>query len=254
MKKTLTIIALLAGATGVYAQGTVELGDYVPGANPGPFGVTIWSPQVATPTVETQGQAALDLVPGSTVYTGQPLGGAATGSGPTAYGNGSLWTLAIFAAPGVGNAAGITAAEAAGTPVFTSLFFTSGGVGAGNAGTQGNDTAGAWVNNYANPVASTLPAGFGGGATFQLAAWYSGSGASFAVASVQGSGDPWGVSAEGSIGTLGNNGSPPAAVQDLAAATGIDSFSLVRNASIPEPSTIALGVMGASALLFRRRK
>jgi hypothetical protein len=33
---------------------------------------------------------------------------------------------------------------------------------------------------------------------------------------------------------------------------GLESFSLT--AAVPEPSTIALGVMGASALLFRRKK
>jgi hypothetical protein len=249
MKKTLTIIALLAGATGVYAQGTVELGDYVGGG--APFGITIWSPQLATPTVETQGQWANDLNAGATVYTGVPLGGAATGSGPTAYGNGSLWTLAVFAAPGVGNAAGVTAAEAAGTPVFTSLFFTSGGVGSANAGTQGNDTAGAWVKNYQVPTASTL-ALFPGGATFQLAAWYNGSGLTLAEAEVTPQ-IPWGLSTEGSIASLGNNGSPPATVTTLGGASpAITSFSLQE--VVPEPSTIALGVMGASALLFRRRK
>jgi hypothetical protein len=33
---------------------------------------------------------------------------------------------------------------------------------------------------------------------------------------------------------------------------GLESFSLTT--AVPEPSTIALGVIGASTLLFRRRK
>ena len=36
--------------------------------------------------------------------------------------------------------------------------------------------------------------------------------------------------------------------------TGNMSFSNVEITQVPEPGTIALGVMGASALLFRRRK
>lgn len=48
--------------------------------------------------------------------------------------------------------------------------------------------------------------------------------------------------------TLGGHGSPPAAPGILA---GLSGFQLQV---VPEPSTIALGVLGAAALLLRRRK
>lgn len=50
--------------------------------------------------------------------------------------------------------------------------------------------------------------------------------------------------------TLGGAGSPPGPGAELVGLTG---FS-VAGAVIPEPSTIALGALGAAALLLRRRK
>ena len=59
--------------------------------------------------------------------------------------------------------------------------------------------------------------------------------------------DGRGASADFSIvaSTLGGGASPPANL------VGITGFSVT---AVPEPSTIALGVLGAAALLFRRRK
>ena len=48
--------------------------------------------------------------------------------------------------------------------------------------------------------------------------------------------------------TLGGAGSPPSVPTDL---VGLTSFTM---AVIPEPSTMALGLLGAAALLYRRRK
>ena len=59
----------------------------------------------------------------------------------------------------------------------------------------------------------------------------------------------WGVS-EMVTTTLATGGEPPGNLPF--GPTGLTDFSLV--AVIPEPSTIALGVMGTSALLLRRRK
>jgi len=50
---------------------------------------------------------------------------------------------------------------------------------------------------------------------------------------------------------LGGGGSPPAVPVDL---SGIASFTLTATPVVPEPSTIALGLLGAGALLLRRRK
>jgi len=245
MKKSITILTLLAGAAGAYAQGKIVLADYVPAT----WCIDIFAPQGLGLT-QTTGNSQYDNPVGATAYTGVALGGSATGTGPAAYGNGNLWTLAIYAAPGINNAAGIAAAELAGTPVATSLFQTSGGTGAANTGTAGNDSAGVWALNAGSSTATTL-AGYTGGATIQLEAWYNGGAANltYLLSPVKGS------SAMESIAALGGTGSPPAVTPNLGSFVPGDgqivSFSLI---GVPEPSTIALGVIGASTLLFRRRK
>ncbi len=49
----------------------------------------------------------------------------------------------------------------------------------------------------------------------------------------------------------GNAGSPPSSPANL---FGLTSFSVMNVAAVPEPTTVALGVMGGLGLLFRRRK
>jgi hypothetical protein len=240
MKKSITILALLAGAVGAYAQGTLTFGDYGNG-----FTIDVFSPQLLTPGVSTHGNSPYDAPVGATVYTGVGLGGSATGTGPTAYGNGALWTVALYAAPGVNNSTGLAAAELAGTPIVTSLFQTSGGTGVLNTGTAGADSAGVWALNFES-IAPTVFPGFTGGATLQLEAWYNGGASKLTYAASPTSGS----SIIGEIAALGGTGSPPATTPNLAA-SGITSFSLTTT---PEPSTIALGVIGASTFLFRRRK
>jgi hypothetical protein len=258
MKKSITILALLAGATGLYAQGQIELSDY----GNGTFTMDVFSPQLATPTVEQQGMSSVDSPSGSTVYTGVPLGGASGGAvSPNNYANGALWSLAIYAAPGVGNTAGLALAETTGQPIVLTGFQTSGGVGMANAGTAGTDSTGVYAYGL-NGAGLTTLAGYTGGATFQILAWYNGgvqptlttANAQYLASPVSGS------STTESIATLGGNGAPAAqagSFDNNAAGqrTGlITSFSLATVAEVPEPSTIALGVIGASTLLFRRRK
>jgi hypothetical protein len=251
MKKTLTVLTLLAGATGLLAQGTWELSSYSGAAS-----VLIYAPSLTTPTVATNGAGPNDRKAGTTVYTGAPLGGGSTGSGATAYGNGNNWTVAIYAAPGENNLSGLATLEAGGVAdaIVTTHFLTSGGTGVVNAGTgaAGNDSSGMYAYNYGVATTTTFPSAgpagpFGGGATLQLLAWYSGGGATYANSSV------YGASAIGEIAALGGTGSPQATAGNLNG-IGIESFDLVTAVTIPEPSTIALGVIGASTLLFRRRK
>jgi hypothetical protein len=104
----------------------------------------------------------------------------------------------------------------------------------------------------------TTLAGFTGGATLQLEVWYNGGIAKPANFGAQETASPVsGLSAIESIGELGGNGEPAASTPTLEGpglvlGDGIiTSFSLVE---IPEPSTIALGLLGASAFLFRHRK
>jgi hypothetical protein len=83
--------------------------------------------------------------------------------------------------------------------------------------------------------------GIAGGATAFVAmrAWSTASGATYEAAGIRGSSAPIQI-------TLGGAGSPPSTPASL---TGLQSFSLV-----PEPSTIALAVLGGLGLLLRRRK
>jgi hypothetical protein len=81
------------------------------------------------------------------------------------------------------------------------------------------------------------------GLRFVVRAWQGA--ANYDAAVIKGQSDPITVAA--GLGGTGPGGVflPP----DLGGPNGLQSFSLV-----PEPSTIALGVLGAAALLYRRRK
>ncbi len=98
--------------------------------------------------------------------------------------------------------------------------------------------------------ASTVTvAGIAGGSAASVAmrAWDASTGATYDAATVRGS------SAVLSI-VLGGGGNPPAVPADL---TGLAGFSLAGAGPgpvIPEPSTVALGLLGAGALFLRRKK
>jgi len=89
-------------------------------------------------------------------------------------------------------------------------------------------------------VPGTTP---GGSATFVLKAWVGGSSFDAATTS-KGQSGPFTVSNLGGTPASGPPITPPAL-------NGLQTFALVP---VPEPSTIALGVLGAAALLIRRRK
>jgi len=74
----------------------------------------------------------------------------------------------------------------------------------------------------------------------QVRAWNAASGADWNSAGIRGQSITLQI-------TTGGAGNPPSLPADL---TGLTSFSL---AVIPEPSTIALGLLGVAALLLRRR-
>jgi len=104
--------------------------------------------------------------------------------------------------------------------------------------------AGYW-NAGADPT-RTLP-GIAAGATawIEVRVWDSTKGATYDAAKA--AGGRYGDSNIFSL-TTGGPTTPPSAPAALA---GLQSFALV---AIPEPSTIALGMLGAAALLLRRRK
>jgi len=231
MKKILLLALSVVGAAGAYAQGTIIFADNVNAAG---IQIDVYSPQLATPGVMTTGNSAADTPPGTTVYTGVPLGGGSSASGPTGYANGNNYTAELYALGGT-SLASFSALQ----PVsqYTTTFFT---VGAGAGLFKGVNVA----NDPGIPNSSS------GSATVSLAAWYNGGGTITSVAAAQSAGVPYGWSTPYVQGSLGNIGSPPSTPTAL---TGLTSFSLITPTSVPEPGTITLAVMGAAGFLMRRR-
>lgn len=91
---------------------------------------------------------------------------------------------------------------------------------------------------YINPVEVTIPGVAAGPVTLVMRGWLTSQG-TYETAQIRGSSEPFVVT------TLG---APPGTPGDLPAS--FTGFII----TVPEPSTIALGVIGAAALLLRRRK
>ena len=100
---------------------------------------------------------------------------------------------------------------------------------------------------YFNGGVITVP-GIAAGTSgfFAVRAWNDSLGATYALASAAGHGYGTSSPFQVTTGGAGTPAGPPATL------VGLTSFSLV--AAVPEPSTIALGLLGAAALLLRRRK
>jgi len=250
MKKSLTLISLLAGAVSVYSQGQVNTSDYnAPG-----FNIHIWSPNPATPTVEETGNgpatiagnAAYNTSPdapaGVAAYAGTLVGGSGSGvTGAAGYANGDNFDVELYAAAG------------AVTTFSTSTFTAVQALGPlGDGGLPAN-----WAGLYQgggiltlNGANGTITVPIGGLVTFAVAAWYNNNGT--VTSYTPGSGIT-GISTLGTTTAEGNNITPPFLPGAAGSGNpGISSFSLTQ--SVPEPSTIALGLVGASAFLMRLRR
>jgi len=108
---------------------------------------------------------------------------------------------------------------------------------------------------FQDPTVVTTPAGTAGGAQaiFEVVGW-TGNFANWAAASAPGGAAKIGQSAEFVNGT-GNPGGSPATPAVLLSGTGGAWNGNLVIAPVPEPTTLALGGLGAAALLlFRRRK
>jgi hypothetical protein len=233
MKKTLVVASILAAAAGAYAQGVLDWNDEQNG-----YIISIISPNPANPTVEQTGNTSFDIPAGGASYGGGWIGGTATAPGGGVGATPSSGVLGInFQMNGnfetglyvATTPTALTAAIETGTPLATT-------------GIQGGVNAGLYTSTMlaaTDPsVAAGLPVYVG------IAAWYSGGGAGSYAAAVNAV-DPAGYVESTVPVTLGTSGSPTGL-----AGLGLTSFSLV----VPEPGTVALGVVGASVFLMRLRR
>jgi hypothetical protein len=235
MKKILILAASVVGAVGAYAQGTITFADN-DNSTGGALQVQIYSPDTINPSVETMGNSAADTPAGATAYTGTPLGGSATGAGPTGYANGNNFTAELYGAAG----SGLTFGELSPLNQYSSTFYTAAAASglfktvlpSSDPGIPGTGTA------------STATA------TLSLAVWYNGNNTITSLQSAEAAGVPYGWSTPFTLGGLGGTGQPPATSPVL---TGLTSFSLITPTITPEPGTITLALMGAAGFLMRRR-
>jgi hypothetical protein len=234
MKKTLTAMTLLAGAVSVYSQGAISMNDY----NGGSKGFTIQVFQQQAPGVgtavtvngitgfEVMGQPNNSYLPGN--------GGSTVYAGPSTIGNG--YDVGLLALGGGGATSYSQLSLVPGSVVTT--WRTAGSAGGFN------NNYGIWNSGATANIGPGSPAT----ASIAIAAWKNSgtAGPAATLAAAQADGYAWGVSQLVTAALTTGTGSPGYLP------TSITSFSLAT--TVPEPSTIALGVIGASTLLFRRRK
>jgi hypothetical protein len=245
MKKTLTVMTLLAGAMAAYSQGLVNSLDY--GSS---FEAHIYNVQTSAPTGNVTAY--------TTVYGGYTSGTEYTGnvsndqpaadSGNAVYNTGTALTGSGFDAQLLGAANTGDALSTLSTLGNIYNFYTLPGLqglfSGGNTTTIPGSTPG------------TVAEG-GNGATIALAVWANSGaeGSATTLRQAQQDGYAWGISQPANVSATG--GVPPTGLPVVPPPmVGVDSFSLGGSLEevVPEPSTIVLGLMSASALLFRRRK
>jgi hypothetical protein len=228
MKKSLTgMVALLAGAFVAHSQGTVSFGNYL-----------------------NSSYSYVSLKSGSKTTDIGGATGASTGSAAGDVGLGNQWTVQLYGAAGSGDASSalLPLLQQDGiTPVTAAMA-------QGTASTLANPdgVAGTWASTEIGVVPG---AAGGAAATLQVYAWYNDGGTITSYSAAKAANVPIGFSSTANLASLGGTpagggaSSPPAFLPTGTA--GLGSFSVT---GVPEPSTIALGVMGASAFLLRLRK
>jgi len=165
------------------------------------------------------------------------LGGSASNTGNPAAdtGDGADWTVALYGSATSGTPVQLDDASA--NPVTATLEV-------GNALTD--TLPGTWYSTQIGVIPGVPTAGLS--ASVQVYAWYNNGGTINTYAAAQAAGVPTGFSSVVTATTGGPNGNNPSTPPSSFA---FPAFSV---SGVPEPSTIALGVMGASAFLMRLRK
>jgi hypothetical protein len=212
MKKSLTgMLALLAGAYAVHAQGTVSLANYL----------------ALTPYIYISYKPLM----GSSTF----LGGSTQGSTAPTMGNwtselayGADWTVALYGAPG--NNASQSAMVELTTGLGSGPFVTSPLA----SPATGDTTPGTWNTASFGTISGTSGTGNGAPASVQLAAWYNAGGAITSLATAISDGVPYGYSAIVNITTGGPNPTGPAATAAPLPAT-LGNFYV---SPTPEPRTM----------------
>lgn len=120
------------------------------------------------------------------------------------------------------------------------------GADAGSLAAVGSPAAFVGNGYFSGGVVNVPGIAPGATGTFQVRAWNSAAGASYSAAAA----NPSGIVGESNVFTVqtGGAGQPPGPPASL---TGLQGFEVVP---VPEPTTIALGLIGAAALFLRRRK
>jgi len=228
MKKILLISASLMLAAAAFSQGTVVFDNQATGVK-----AYVYDFDPNNRTQAKTGQNAAGTPPGSVVYAGAPLAG--TGFSAT------LWAR---------NAATVVGAD---DPTLAAGANNLGQVGSTVAFRAPGLFAGRVAASTSNPIVQdvTDPSQRG---TFQLRVWNNKGGTittwDQAVTAWRAGNTEIGWSPLFTVqSSLGGFGTPPSTPANL---VGLQSFQLF---AVPEPSTIALGILGAGCLfLLRRRK
>jgi hypothetical protein len=243
MKKILLTSLMSVGALGAYAQGTLTFTDYVYGGAH-PIETHIWSPSSTTPGVALSGNTANDVPAGSTTYPNSSLlgGFAVNGSGanPT-YQNGNNWTVQLEALGSSGTSTSVAISSLLPVTQYTTHLNTSGAAGEWTTISVANDPG---VPNAGGSTPS---------ADIAVACWYNAGGTITTLAAASATaGGVWGESAEVVNFQLTAPSSITGGPPGINLPEDANSFRLTT--SVPEPSSIALGVMAAGAFIARRRK
>jgi hypothetical protein len=265
MKKAVIIGIASLVSFGAFAQGTVAFYN-----DAGNSLWQIYSPNPASPNTEQTGNTSSQNPVGTQTFGGTAIGGSlynssvsgpapsTIGVGSPLYADGNLFTAEIYAL-GTSNQGTMPAfSSLAPMSQYVENFTTT--LGSANAFLSQVNPAndpGVPFTGY-DPNANSGNGGIDNAAWMGVAAWYNAGGQYTTLAQAQAAGAPWGESLVYRIRNLGEpasvetelNGTPTAGTPSPYL-VGMQSFSL---AATPEPSTIALGVMGVGAFLARRRK